>query len=39
MEVVHFKRGLVYDGLEERFLEYVGTDPDDYFSGPPGGVN
>ena len=31
MEVVHFKRGLVYDGLEEPFLEYVGTDPDDYF--------
>ena len=31
METVHFKCGLVYDGLEEPFLEYVGTDPDDYF--------
>ena len=30
MEVVHVKRGLVYDGLEEPFLTYVGTDPDDY---------
>ena len=26
METVHFKRGLVYDGLEEAFLAYVETD-------------
>ena len=31
METVHFKHGLVYGGLEEAFLEYFGTDPENYF--------